>query len=112
MTAADKLRELLATRPEMPTTDDLFRWWDTSAELLRELLSPKQVPTPLDDVAENVVVELHDMSRLGVTPGIGMGIVAKLIGKVHALAVVHADTRSRVRALEQRPGLPRTVTRG
>lgn len=36
MTAADKLRELLATRPAMPNTEELVRWWRTGAELMRE----------------------------------------------------------------------------
>ena len=38
MTAADKLRELLATRPAMPNVEELTRWWRTSAELVPQLL--------------------------------------------------------------------------
>lgn len=38
MTAADKLRELLATRPAMPNTEELVRWWRTSAGLVRQVL--------------------------------------------------------------------------
>lgn len=37
MTAADKLRELLATRPAMPMTEELVRWWRT-ADLVREVI--------------------------------------------------------------------------
>lgn len=38
MTAADKLRELLASRPAMPNTEELVRWWRSSGELVREVL--------------------------------------------------------------------------
>lgn len=38
MTAADKLRELLATGPAMPTLDELTRWWVTTKLLLPEVL--------------------------------------------------------------------------
>lgn len=33
MTAAAKLRELLATRPRIPTLDELIRWWFTGGDL-------------------------------------------------------------------------------
>ena len=38
MTAADKLRELLATRPAMPNVEELTRWWRESVPLVTELL--------------------------------------------------------------------------
>lgn len=37
MTASDKLRELLASRPALPGTEELVRWW-RSAELVREVI--------------------------------------------------------------------------
>ena len=39
MTPADKLRELLATRPAQPNIEELVRWWRTGAELVNELLA-------------------------------------------------------------------------
>lgn len=39
MTAADKLRELLATRPAMPNTEELVRWWRFGGEAVTELLA-------------------------------------------------------------------------
>lgn len=38
MTPADKLRELLATRPAMPTTTELVRWWRDGGRFVDELL--------------------------------------------------------------------------
>lgn len=38
MTAADKLRGLLATRPAMPNTEELVRWWRETVKLIPELL--------------------------------------------------------------------------
>ncbi len=38
MSAADKLRELLATRPGLPSLIETARWWVTGAQLVRELL--------------------------------------------------------------------------
>lgn len=40
MTAADKLRELLATMPPVPNTEQLVRWWRTSKKLLPEIIGP------------------------------------------------------------------------
>lgn len=37
MTAADKLRELLATRPAEPSADELQRWWRSTGLLLPQL---------------------------------------------------------------------------
>lgn len=39
MTAADKLRELLATRPAQPGLVELVRWWQTSGVLVPQLLA-------------------------------------------------------------------------
>lgn len=97
MTVADKLRELLATRPQMPNTEELFRWWQTSGELLDELLNPTRPATPLDEVTDNLVADLHELEH----EGVAAGVVARLIRMTHALALVHQDTRSRVRALER-----------
>lgn len=33
-TPADKLRELLATRPQQPNLEELVRWWRSSTELV------------------------------------------------------------------------------
>lgn len=38
MTAADNLRELLATRPAMPNTEELTRWWHDSVRLVPTVL--------------------------------------------------------------------------
>lgn len=38
MTAADKLRELLATRPALPNTEQLVEWWRVSGMLVPPLL--------------------------------------------------------------------------
>lgn len=35
MTAADKLAELLATRPAMPSMLELVRWWNSGADVLQ-----------------------------------------------------------------------------
>ncbi len=42
MTAADQLRELLATRPSMPNPEELMRWWRISSDLLPEILESLQ----------------------------------------------------------------------
>lgn len=39
MTPADKLRELLASRPAHPNLEELVRWWRTSGELLPRMLN-------------------------------------------------------------------------
>lgn len=42
MTAADKLCELLAIRPAMPNTEELVRWWRTTAKLVPEVLAERE----------------------------------------------------------------------
>lgn len=38
-TPADKLRELLATRPQQPNLEELVRWWRSSTELVPAVLT-------------------------------------------------------------------------
>lgn len=56
MTAADKLRELLATRPPMPNVEELTRWWRAGAKLvvgaLDELAAMKNARDQLAEIAE------------------------------------------------------------
>lgn len=105
MTPVDKLCELLATRPEMPTTEDLFRWWQTSGELLDELLNPPLPVTPLDELAESLVVALHAMANT--TSRRSFAECRELAAKTHGLAIVLADTRRRLLALERRTAVRR-----
>ncbi|HEY6038934.1 MAG TPA: hypothetical protein VIV58_31845 [Kofleriaceae bacterium] len=103
MTAADKLRELLATRPEMPNTEQLFSWWQTSGELLDELLNPPLPATPLDELCSSLIVALHAIShRTATSHPRSLAEVRELAEKAHGLAVVLEDTRRRMLALERR----------
>lgn len=43
MTAADKLRELLRTRPAFPGLTELVRWWRAGDELVQDVLAELDV---------------------------------------------------------------------
>lgn len=144
MTAADKLSELLATRPALPSLEELTRWWRATTELLPQLIEETyqhaayydvcacgrsrgssvhaegaqnghafelwsyQVSTPpasgpLDEMAQNLMDELHKMKFEGAPIGIALRI-DRLLDKAHALAVVVADTRIRLLAIEAKVG--------
>jgi hypothetical protein len=99
VTPADKLRELLATRPAMPNTEELFRWWQTSGEFLDELLNP------LDELIGSLVVALHTMANT--TSNRSFAQVRELAFAAHGLAIVLEDTRRRMLALERRSAVRR-----
>jgi len=84
LTAADKLRELLATRPAIPNLEELFRWWTTSgllvpqaiADLRREhaetttATAHRQIERDREEIAR-LDLELAKLRRLACTPGPG-----------------------------------------
>jgi hypothetical protein len=61
VTAADKLRELLATRPALPNYVELVRWWLESAKLIPEALN--ELEARARDVAEPMVRPHGDPNR-------------------------------------------------
>lgn len=56
--AADKLRELLATRPALPDTEALVRWWRTSAELVPVALADAERVKDARDQACEMLLHL------------------------------------------------------
>lgn len=65
MTAADKLRELLATRPGMPNTEELVRWWRASGELVSRLLADVDAAA-LESAAdtEAILLTIEDLKTI------------------------------------------------
>lgn len=71
MTAADKLRELLASRPAMPSLEELTRWWRTTAELLPVVLAQLDVATNLD-TRDAEVIELRRLLEIAVAKWVSL----------------------------------------
>lgn len=69
MTAAEKLRELLATRPNVPTVGDLYRWWREGERggLVHELadgpLAPADGTAEVSRVRDEYAAELLACER-------------------------------------------------
>lgn len=62
MTAADKLRELLATRPTGGSLDDLLRWWNSAAlvtEVLDDLDKSKKATRAAWAAQHDALAKLH-----------------------------------------------------
>lgn len=88
-TAADKLRELLATRPAMPNTEELVRWWRSSAELIPQVLG-----------------ELADRQLMVMQATVGLEVAAKAL---EAIAAERDVLKQEVRELEQQRDAHRAV---
>jgi uncharacterized protein YodC (DUF2158 family) len=64
MTPADKLRELLASSPAMPNTEQLVRWWRTSKELLPGVLAQLDVAVNLDTRDADIIEARREARQL------------------------------------------------